>query len=153
MMVSRWLSYLVILLSIFIVGIIALATFGWKQSLLFVIGGLFGISLYHASFGFASSFRNFFIHREINGVLAQVLMLSVATVLFLPFLVKGSLFGQPIRGSDGTCCSSRCHRILPVWHWNAARQRLCLRNTLHHWRRQQHNAPDADHLWHRLLLG
>ena len=88
-----------ILLSIFIVGIIALTTFGWKQSLLFVIGGLFGISLYHASFGFASSFRNFFIHREINGVLAQVLMLSVATVLFLPFLIKGSLFGQPIRGA------------------------------------------------------
>jgi hypothetical protein len=84
---------------VFVAGAIALNLFGWRQSLLFLIGGLFGITLYHASFGFASSYRKLFVHREVNGILAQLLMLSVATVLFLPFLVSGTFLGQEIRGA------------------------------------------------------
>lgn len=34
-----------------------------------------------------------------NGVLSQVLMLAIATVLFVPFLATGSFLGQPIEGA------------------------------------------------------
>ncbi len=90
---------LLILLVIITAGTIALTLFGWRQSLLFLMGSLFGISLYHASFGFASAYRRLFIHQEVNGVLAQILMLAVATLLFAPFLISGSFAGQSIDGA------------------------------------------------------
>lgn len=88
-----------VILALVIAGTIALTNFGWRQSVLFLIGGLFGISLYHASFGFASAYRKLFVYRDVSGVLAQVLMLAVATLLFIPFLSNGSFFGQDIRGA------------------------------------------------------
>lgn len=90
---------LLILLVIITGGAIALTLFGWRQTLLFLIGSLFGISLYHASFGFASAYRRLFIHQEVNGVLAQILMLAVATLLFAPFLISGSFAGQSLDGA------------------------------------------------------
>lgn len=41
-----------VILAIAVAAAIGLTLFGWRQSVLFLIGGLFGISLYHASFGF-----------------------------------------------------------------------------------------------------
>lgn len=72
---------------------------GWRQGVLFLIGGLFGIALYHASFGFSSAYRNLLVRGDARGVLAQILMLAIATVLFAPALIEGSLFGQDVRGS------------------------------------------------------
>lgn len=88
-----------IVLAIAIAMSVGLTLFGWKQSVLFLIGGLFGITLYHASFGFASAYRRLFVYRDVNGVLAQVLMLSAATLLFVPFLASRSFFGQSIEGA------------------------------------------------------
>lgn len=88
-----------VLLAIAIAVTIALNLLGWRHSVLFLIGGLFGISLYHASFGFASAYRRLFVHREVKGVLAQILMLAIATLLFLPFLASGSFLGQELRGA------------------------------------------------------
>ncbi|MBD2079704.1 YeeE/YedE family protein [Leptolyngbya sp. FACHB-17] len=88
-----------IVLAIAVAMSIGLTLFGWKQTVLFLIGSLFGISLYHASFGFASAYRRLFVYRDVNGVLAQVLMLSVATLLFVPFLASRSFFGQSIEGA------------------------------------------------------
>lgn len=87
------------LLAIALAAVISLSLFGWRQSALFIIGNLFGISLYHASFGFASAYRRLFVYQDVKGVLAQVLMLAIATLLFVPFLIQGSFLGQDIRGA------------------------------------------------------
>ncbi|WP_416668934.1 YeeE/YedE family protein [Egbenema bharatensis] len=88
-----------LLLAVLVVGAVTLSVFGWRQSVLFLIGSLFGISLYHASFGFASSYRRLFIYGETKGVQAQVLMLIIATLLFAPILTREAVFGQSMTGS------------------------------------------------------
>lgn len=89
-----------VLLGLIVFGAIALSPYGgWKHSVLFLIGGLFGLSLYHASFGFASAYRKLFVERDVKGVLAQILMLAIATLIFAPFLLAGSAFGQDLRGA------------------------------------------------------
>jgi uncharacterized protein len=92
-------SGVLIILAIAVAFTIGLSLFGWRQSVLFLIGGLFGVALYHASFGFASAYRRLFVYRDVSGVLTQVLMLSIATVLFVPFLASRSFLGQPIEGA------------------------------------------------------
>jgi hypothetical protein len=48
---------LTLILTLLAFGTVALSRYGWRQSVLFLIGGLFGVSLYHASFGFSSAYR------------------------------------------------------------------------------------------------
>ncbi|HIK17017.1 MAG TPA: YeeE/YedE family protein [Leptolyngbyaceae cyanobacterium M33_DOE_097] len=88
-----------IALFLFTVGAIALSTYGWKQGVLFLIGGLLGVTLYHSSFGFASAYRRLFAQRQVQGIYAQLVMLAIATVLFAPVLASGSVFGQSVRGA------------------------------------------------------
>lgn len=89
-----------ILLGLIVFGAIAVSSYGgWKQSILFLIGSSFGLSLYHASFGFASAYRKLFVYRDVRGVLAQILMLAIATLIFAPFLLAGNAFGQDLRGA------------------------------------------------------
>jgi uncharacterized protein len=83
----------------FVVGTIGLSHYGWQQSALFLIGGLFGITLYRSSFGFASAYRKFLTRREVDGIYAQLLMLGVATVLFAPVLAAGTIGGQAVKGA------------------------------------------------------
>ncbi|PSN10022.1 YeeE/YedE family protein, partial [filamentous cyanobacterium CCT1] len=73
---------LYILLAMVVALAIGLTSFGWRQSALFLVGTLFGLTLYHASFGFASAYRRLVVHGDSQAVLAQVLMLALATVLF-----------------------------------------------------------------------
>ncbi len=83
---SRTLTVLLALVAALAVGV---AGYGWRHSALALVGVLFGISLYHASFGFASSYRQLLLRGDGRGVLAQVLMLSLATLLFAPLLISG----------------------------------------------------------------
>ncbi|BDA74592.1 YeeE/YedE [Rivularia sp. IAM M-261] len=92
-------SIVFIALLIFTVGTIALSQYGWRQSVLFLIGGLLGITLYYSSFGFTSAYRKFLFKRDAGGIYAQLLMLAVATVLFAPILASGTAFGQEVKGS------------------------------------------------------
>ena len=55
--------------------------------------------LYHASFGFASSWRQFLVEGRGAGLRAQMVMLALATAIFLPVLAGGSLFGQNVGGA------------------------------------------------------
>ncbi len=71
----------------------------WRQSLLFLIGVFAGIVLYHAAFGFTSSWRVFISDRRGAGLRAQMLMLAATCLVFFPLLASGNLFGQPLRGS------------------------------------------------------
>lgn len=91
-------SFVVVLL-LWLLGAIATLPYGWQQSLLFVIGGLLGISLYHARFGFTSAYRQWWVERDGRGLLAQFWMLALATLLFAPVLALGQIGDQAIRGA------------------------------------------------------
>lgn len=92
---GRWLTALVGVL--FLLGALYLyRTVSGTQAILFLLGGLGGLTLYHAHFGFTSAFRRFLVYGQADGLRVQMLMLVVASVLFLPLLVRGSVFGHPV---------------------------------------------------------
>lgn len=82
-----------------VAGLVFLGSDGWRYGALFIIGGLLGMSLYHASFGFTSAYRNAILHRDIAGITAQLLMVGFAMLLFAPFLASGEAFGRPVGGA------------------------------------------------------
>jgi len=70
-----------------------------RQSLLFLIGGLLGATLYHASFGFTGGWRRMVVERRGRAMRAQMLMIGVTAIAFLPLLAMGNVFGQPLVGA------------------------------------------------------
>ena len=81
-------------------GALALGqSIAWRQALLYGLGAALGLVLYHAAFGFASSWRRFVIEGRGVGLRAQMVMLGLATVVFLPVLAQGTLFGQAVGGA------------------------------------------------------
>lgn len=75
------------------------AVISWRQAALFIVGAAAGVVLYHAAFGFTSSWRVFIADRRGAGLRAQMLMLAITCAVFFPILASGSVFGQPVRGS------------------------------------------------------
>ena len=75
------------------------AVISWRQAALFMVGAFAGVVLYHAAFGFTSSWRVFIADRRGAGLRAQMAMLALTCVVFFPLLASGSIFGQPLRGS------------------------------------------------------
>jgi len=73
--------------------------YGWHPATLYLLGGALGGVLYHAAFGFASGWRDFLADGRGAGLRAQMVMLAVATVIFLPVLDAGTLFGRPVVGA------------------------------------------------------
>jgi uncharacterized membrane protein YedE/YeeE len=73
--------------------------FAWRQAALYLLGTALGLVLFHATFGFASSWRHFVADGRGAGLRAQMVMLALATAIFLPVLAEGSLFGQGVRGA------------------------------------------------------
>ncbi len=74
------------------------ALHGWRQGALLLLGAALGLTLFHAAFGFAGAFRRLLAEGRGAGLRAQMVMLGLAVVLFLPVLEAGSLLGQPVRG-------------------------------------------------------
>jgi uncharacterized membrane protein YedE/YeeE len=72
---------------------------GWRLGALFAIGGLLGLSLYHGAFGFTSAYRRAFLDRDMSGVMAQLVMLAAAMVLFAPLLAEGEVLGRRVVGA------------------------------------------------------
>ena len=70
-----------------------------RQATLFGIGGLLGVALYHGSFGFTGGWRRLVVERRGRAVRAQMLMIAVAAVAFIPLLAAGSLGDQPLAGA------------------------------------------------------
>lgn len=82
-----------------LIGIVGLgAAFGPRLAALMLVGGAFGMVLYHAAFGFTGAWRVFISERRGRGLRAQMVMLAVAVVLFFPALASGTLFGTPVSG-------------------------------------------------------
>lgn len=72
--------------------------YGWRRAALVVVGGLLGIALYHASFGFTAAWRAFVFERRGAGLQAQMVMLAIAVAIFFPLLGAGEIFGQRVGG-------------------------------------------------------
>ena len=70
-----------------------------RQALLFLVGVAAGAVLYHAAFGFTSSWRSFITSGRGAGLRAQMLMLALTCAVFFPLLGRGEIFGQVLRGS------------------------------------------------------
>jgi uncharacterized membrane protein YedE/YeeE len=87
--------------ALFAAGTVYLAaTVHAQQAMLFLVGGVLGLLLYHAAFGFTSSWRIFIADRRGAGLRAQMLMLAVACLLFFPVLASGNpIFTESIRGN------------------------------------------------------
>lgn len=69
-----------------------------QQMWLMLIGCLLGVTLYHASFGFTTAWRNLIMNKRGSGLRAQMLMLAVAVCLFFPALHSSELFGNEVAG-------------------------------------------------------
>ncbi|MGO3055715.1 MAG: YeeE/YedE family protein [Halomonas sp.] len=83
-----------IVLGALVIGVV----FGANTGLLMIVGGLLGMVLYHAAFGFTAAWRVFITDRRGRGLRAQMVMLAIAVVLFFPALGAGTLFGTEVRG-------------------------------------------------------
>ncbi len=70
-----------------------------RQAALFLVGGLLGLTLYHASFGFTGGWRRMVVERRGGAMRAQMLMIAVAAIVFIPLLAWGSPFGNPLVGA------------------------------------------------------
>ena len=69
------------------------------QGALWIVGGLMGVSLYFASFGFTHAWRVFVADRRAAGLRAQMIMLALGVLLFFPVLSQGTLFGHAVIGN------------------------------------------------------
>ncbi|WP_269932472.1 YeeE/YedE family protein [Aminobacter sp. HY435] len=84
----------------FVLGALAIGqAIDSRQAVLFLIGGLLGLTLYHASFGFTGGWRRFVVERRGNAIRAQTLMIAAAAVVFIPLLGLGSVNGQALVGA------------------------------------------------------
>lgn len=81
-----------------LLGMLALGRSQPQMAALLAIGAALGATLHRTGFGFASAYRRWIVGGETAAIRAQLLMLSVATVLFAPMLVAGSVFGRPVGG-------------------------------------------------------
>jgi uncharacterized membrane protein YedE/YeeE len=70
-----------------------------RHAALYLLGAVLGLVLYHAAFGFASGWRAFVAEGRGANLRAQMLMLALASAIFLPVLDSGSLFGRDVGGA------------------------------------------------------
>ncbi len=70
-----------------------------RQALLFVIGGLLGVTLYHASFGFTGGWRRMVVERRGRAMRVQMLMIGLTAIAFIPLLAQGSANGLALAGA------------------------------------------------------
>jgi len=71
----------------------------FRQAVLFIIGALLGVTLYHASFGFTGGWRRMVVEKRGGAMRAQMLMIAVTAIAFFPLLAAGNVFGQPLVGA------------------------------------------------------
>jgi len=76
-----------------IFGLWWFAQIGSKQATLFAIGLGLGAALYYSAFGFSAAYRNAIVRKNMSGVLAQIIMIGLATALFAPILADGQASG------------------------------------------------------------
>ncbi|MFB5190306.1 YeeE/YedE family protein [Alicyclobacillus fastidiosus] len=93
-------GFMTFALILFLVGTLYIGfAISLAQALLYLVGGVLGITLYHARYGFTSAWRNFIVARRGAGLRSHMVMFLIANILFLPLLLRGHIFGHPVVGS------------------------------------------------------
>lgn len=81
----------------------ALALVLWRDdpamAAVLAIGILLGVSLYHASFGFTAAWRRLLLEKDLSGLVAQAVMLVLASAVFAPMLAAGEVLGHGVGGA------------------------------------------------------
>ena len=72
----------------------------WRLAALVMVGAGIGAVLLHTSFGFAGAFRALVQRGDASGFRAHAAMLALASLLMLPLLAAGSVFGTPMHGGS-----------------------------------------------------
>lgn len=72
-----------------VLGYLIVSGQGVQQGVLFLLGVLLGVALFHARFGFTSAFRQLVAVGQGAGLKAHMLMLAVASLIFAPILSAG----------------------------------------------------------------
>lgn len=75
-------------------GIALLAGLIWLEAaahivVLFGIGTVLGVALYHGAFGFTAGWRNLVVNRRGAGMRAQLLLFGVTSIVMVPILASG----------------------------------------------------------------
>jgi len=83
---------LFVLFSILAISLFLQYEFNLKQSLFFLVGIAFGLTLMHAMFGFSGSWRGFIRSRHSVGIRAQILLIILSSILFFP--IVGNVFSD-----------------------------------------------------------
>ncbi len=71
---------------------------GERQAGAALIGGLAGISLYHASFGFTAAWRHIVTEKKGTGLRAQFVLILLTSAVAFPLIAWGKDFGWPTGG-------------------------------------------------------
>ncbi len=71
---------------------------GWKMTAAVLTGGLAGVGLYHASFGFTAAWRRLVRERRGGGLRAQMLLIGLACLFTFPLMAWGRDIGLPAGG-------------------------------------------------------
>ncbi|MCX2724310.1 YeeE/YedE family protein [Roseibium salinum] len=81
--------------------LVALAAYGAagpRQAAAVLIGGLAGLSLYHAAFGFTSAWRYIVTQRRGAGLRAQFVLILLTSAVSFPLIAWGHVLGWPAIG-------------------------------------------------------
>lgn len=85
-------------------GLLALVAFGAygeagpRQAVAVLIGGVAGLSLYHASFGFTAAWRRIVTERRGGGLRAQFVLILLTSAVSFPLIAWGNQLGWPTGG-------------------------------------------------------
>ncbi|MFC5387311.1 YeeE/YedE family protein [Aquamicrobium segne] len=81
-------------------GAIALALIvSVTQALLFLTGGLLGLALYQASFGFTGGWRRFATEQRSRSMRAQFIMIGLTAIIFIPLMSGSFDMGRTFAGA------------------------------------------------------
>lgn len=80
------------------VALIAANTGGPRLGYAVVIGGVAGVALYHASFGFTAAWRRIVTEKRGGGLRAQFLLILLTSAVAFPLIAWGASFGMPTGG-------------------------------------------------------
>lgn len=94
---NRWRALLPLVLLSWLT--LQLSATGYRPALLLLIGTLLGLTLYLSSFSFTAAYRRLLLYRQPGGVIAQLALVALTSLLFAPLLQRGELAGMELSGS------------------------------------------------------
>ncbi|KAA0969632.1 YeeE/YedE family protein [Aureimonas fodinaquatilis] len=94
------LSPLMIITTVIIASVAVLTgVVSFTQSLLFLTGGMLGVALYHASFGFTGGWKRFATQGRSRSMRAQFAMIGLTALVFIPLMSGLSPFDRNFAGA------------------------------------------------------